>query len=115
MLDTRFYKANGPISISELINGLDVELPHEKFADELISGGAMLSASEPGHICFLDNKRYKSQVDTAKATACFVPEKIADIVGHKHIIPIISKTPKAHFGRAMNLSLIHISEPTRPY
>ncbi len=101
MLDTRFYKANGPFSLSDLIDGLDVELPHEKFADELIHSGSMLSVSVPGQISFLGSKRHKSQVDTARATACFVQKNNAEIVGNKHIIPLISKTPKAHFGRVM--------------
>lgn len=101
MLDPRFYKANGPISLSELIDGLDVDLAHEKFSDELITGGAILAGSKAGHICFFNNKRHISQVETAKATACFVPERMADILGQKHIIPIISKTPKAHFGRVI--------------
>ena len=101
MLDARFYSANGPFSLAELIAGLDVELPDAKFADEQILSAATLSLSKPGQICFLDNKRHRNQVDTAMATACFVPEKLAEFIGAKHIIPLISSSPRAHFGRVL--------------
>lgn len=101
MLDTRFYSANGPFSLVELIAGLDVELPDAKFADEKITSAAALSLSKPGEISFLDNKRHRDQVDTAMATACFVPEKLAEFIGAKHIIPLISNAPRAHFGRVL--------------
>ncbi len=109
MLDTRFYSANGPISLAELIDGLDVMLPNEKFGDEKISYGAILSLSKLGDICFLENKRHKSQVETARATACFVPEKLAEVIGAKHIIPLISSAPRAHFGRTLGRLVSQIS------
>jgi len=101
MLDTRFYINKGPFSLAELIEGLDVELPDAKFADEMILSVSKLSTSQPGQICFLDNKRHKSQADTATATACFVTERLASIVGQKNIIPVVTKTPRAHFARAL--------------
>lgn len=101
MIDTRFYISHGPLSLADLIEGLAAELPDPKFGEENISSGAILSKSLPGQICFLDNKRHKEQALTAKATACFVTERLADIVGAQHIIPIVTKTPRAHFARAM--------------
>ncbi len=102
MLDARFYIANGPFSLAELTQDLAAELPDAKFADEMIFTASMLSNSQPGQLCFLDNKRHKSQADTAKATACFVTERLASIVGQQNIIPIVTKTPKAHFARALD-------------
>ena len=101
MFDTRFYIPRGPLSLAELIEGFAAELPDAKFEDEMISSGAILSQSQPGHICFLDNKRHKDQALTAKATACFVTERLAETIGAQHIIPIITKTPRAHFARAI--------------
>ena len=77
-------------------------MPDEKFGEEIISSCANLASSEPSQISFLENKRHKDQVVTASATACFVPEKLAQIVGDRHIIPITSKSPKAHFARCLN-------------
>lgn len=101
MIDTRFYIPHGPFSLADLIEGLAVELPDPKFGEEEVSSGGVLSESLPGQICFLDNKRHKEQALTAKATACFVTERLADVVGAQHIIPIVTKTPRAHFARAM--------------
>ena len=101
MIDARFYIPHGPFTLADLIEGFAAELPAPEFGDEDVSSGGILSASLPGQICFLDNKRHKEQALTAKATACFVTERLADIIGAQHIIPIITKTPRAHFARAM--------------
>ena len=112
MLDSRFYKAHGPISLAELITELNVDLPDARFGDEQITCGATLSLSKPGQVCYLDNKRHSDQVNSAKATACFVPEKLAGLIGTKHIIPLISNTPRAHFGRVLGklVSKLHFDE-----
>jgi len=101
MIDTRFYIPRGPLSLADLIEGLAAELPDAKFQDEMISSGEILSQSQPGQICFLENKRRKDEALSAKATACFVTERLAEVVGAQHIIPIVTKTPRAHFARAM--------------
>lgn len=101
MIDTRFYISHGPLSLSVLIEGLTAELPDAKFGEEEVSSGGMLSESQPGQICFLDNKRHKDQALTARATACFVTERLANMIGAQHIIPIVTKKPRAHFARAM--------------
>jgi len=108
MIDTRFYRSNGTFTLSELVHGLQVELPDEKFGEVRISSGANLADSKPGQISFLENKRHKDQVDTASATACFVADKLAQIVGNRHIIPIVSKSPKAHFARCLNKMVVPI-------
>lgn len=101
MIDTRFYISRGPLSLADLIEGLAASLPDAKFGEEVISSGAALADSKPDQICFLENKRHKDQALTAKATACFVTERLAERVGAQHIIPIVTKTPRAHFARAM--------------
>lgn len=99
MLDARFYTARGPFSLADLLEGLAAELPDPKFGEEMISAASALADSKAGQISFLDNKRRKDQAETAKATACFVTERLASVIGEKHIIPIVSKTPRAHFAR----------------
>ncbi|WP_026942101.1 UDP-3-O-(3-hydroxymyristoyl)glucosamine N-acyltransferase [Hellea balneolensis] len=101
MIDTRFYISRGPLSLGDLIQGLEAELPHAKFSDEEIASGAILAESLAAQISFLENKRHKDQALTAKATACFVTDRLAEIIGSQHIIPIVTKTPRAHFARAM--------------
>jgi len=102
MIDTRFYIAHGPFSLAVLTDGVSVETLDPKFADEMISSANPLGISTVGDISFLENKRHKAQADTAKATACFVTERLAETVGSRHIIPIISKTPRGHFARVLS-------------
>ena len=99
MLDSRFYIPSDPISLGELIAPLEAQIADEKFSDEMIGAVAELAASQPGQISYLENKRHKDKLSTAKATACFVPEALASLVSAQHIVPIISKSPRAHFAR----------------
>ena len=99
MADTRFYDLLGPYSVAELISDLDVVAPQPPFLDEMISGVSGLSESAPGQISFITSKRYKDDLNTAKATACLTPNSAADLIGSSHIVPIISKSPRAHFAR----------------
>ena len=99
MIDPRFYKLASPLTLGEALDGLDVVGPEGAYLEEMISAPANLASSQPGHITFFQNKRLKGQLETAKASACFVPEKLAAQLGERHIIPIISQTPRAHFAR----------------
>ena len=101
MIDTRFYRSKGQFSLSDLIEGLDVEVPHAKFGDVSILGISELGNSKPGDISFLDNKRHKDRLQTAKATACFISPKLAELAGARHIIPLVTNAPRGHFARAM--------------
>ena len=101
MVDTRFYAPLGPVSLGDLIQGLDIEPLTPGFADQLIESGGGLAQSTAGQISFLNSKKYLSQLETAGATACFVPEELAASVGQANIIPLVSKFPRAHFGRIL--------------
>ena len=101
MLDDRFYTSKGPLTLQDIIEGLEVTLPDPKFLDETITHPARLGGAAPGSLVFLENKKHLAELDTCKATACFVNEALSSHVGARHVIPIISKTPRAHFARAM--------------
>ena len=99
MIDTRFYITSKPINLGELTAPLICNLPSAKFDEELINSVSGLVNSKPGQITYLESKRQKHNLDSARATACFVSENLAPLVSEKHIIPIISKTPRGHFAR----------------
>lgn len=101
MIDARFYRSKGQFILADLVEGLDVEIPHAKFGDVKIQGISDLRNSQPGDISFLDNKRHKDRLETAKATACFTTPKLAEFAGARHIIPIVTNAPRGHFARAM--------------
>lgn len=98
MFDPRFYTLKGPLSLANLIEGLDVELePH--FYDEEIKAPSALANAEVGALSFLQDKRRKSDLEGSKATACLVTDRLAPAVGEQKIIPILSASPRAHFAR----------------
>jgi len=98
MFDPRFYTLTGPQSLAYLIEGLDVSVePH--FYDEKIEAPSALATAEVGALSFFQDKRRKNELETAKATACLVTERLASAVDEKKIIPIISAVPRAHFAR----------------
>ncbi len=100
MLDPRFYDLAGPLSLGSIIDGLAVEpILIDTLADEMISEPADLASAKPGQIGFLASGKYKHQLKSSQATACFVTEKFAPLVSEQSIIPIITKTPRAHFAR----------------
>lgn len=101
MLDDRFYVSNGPLTIADLIEGLEAVLPDPQFLDETITHLAGLDGAASGSLVFLGSKKSLTSLETCNATACFVTEKLAGHVGAQHIIPLITKTPRAHFARAM--------------
>ena len=43
MVDTRFYEHLGPVSLAELLGGLDAVLPEGQFGDIQISGAGPLT------------------------------------------------------------------------
>lgn len=98
MIDPRFYTTLGPMNLAQLIEGIDVSLdPH--FYDEVIETPAPLTGAKAGQIIFFQDKRRKSELENCKATACLVTERLAPFISDRHIIPIISKSPRAHFAR----------------
>ncbi len=101
-MDTRFYNVLGPVALGDLVAGLDIQPLEPKFQETEITYGAALSASSSGHISFLQSKKYKADIETAQATACFISEDLAHLAGYAHIIPLISQYPRAHFGRVLN-------------
>lgn len=105
MIDPQFYASTGPLTLAELIEGLNVDLD-PKFYDETISSPSDLKSASIGQLSFFQDKRRKSNLETCKATACFVTERLASQLGDKHILPIISSSPRAHFARAC-AKLVH--------
>lgn len=101
MADPRFYFVSGSKTLAEVIDGLDVQAIEPPYLDAIIDAPQALDASRPGGLSFLTSKKYKDDLSTAKATACFVAESAASLVGEAHIIPIVSKHPRAHFARSV--------------
>lgn len=101
MIDDRFYSVCAPTPLGDLLDGLNVEELDTNILDQVISSVSDLASSSPGTLSFIVSKRNKESLETAQATACFAPEGCAALVGERDIIPIVSATPRTHFGRVM--------------
>ncbi|WP_371397989.1 UDP-3-O-(3-hydroxymyristoyl)glucosamine N-acyltransferase [Fretibacter rubidus] len=111
MIDPRFYSVKGPLCLGHLLDGLAVDTPDPKFNDVMITAPSALAGSKTGDITFLGSKKNLPQLDKSKASACFVTEDLAPMVGARHILPIISKHPRAHFSRTIDRLVV--PHPTR--
>ena len=100
-MDPRFYTARGPLRLARIIDGLDVEPIEGDHLETTIERVASLEGSQPGDLVFVAGKRQLSALDTARATAAFVTPDMAAEVGQRSVLPLVTKTPKAHFGRAL--------------
>ena len=104
MIDPRFYTLrDGGMSLGDLCARLDLPAPDGSLADAVVTKPAALGGSGTGDIAFLESRRAANALKAARATACFVTERLAPQVGDRGIIPIISPTPKYHLARATQL------------
>ena len=99
MIDTRFYTLSAPLSLKDIATLIGVELEIDAAADEMIIAPASLSESQAGEITFFSDKRRKSQLETARATACLTTERLAPFVRDKGIIAIVTDNPRVRFAR----------------
>ena len=104
MIDPHIYALkDGGISLADLCAALGLDAPEGTYAEAVITAPASLESAQPGDIAFLANRKAADALETSKATACFVTAKFAPLVGEKHIIPVITPTPKYHLCEATRL------------
>lgn len=87
MTDPRFFKSEGPFSLGELAQEAGAKLSDEGDRDLLISGVAALDDADGNSITFLDNIKYKPQLQTTKAAACIIsPHNTASAPDHLKLV-----------------------------
>lgn len=101
MIDERFYHLSPSMPLGDVLADLNVGELDPGILDQEISCVADLGSSVPGAISFITSKKHKDALSSARATACFTPKGCAELVGEKDIIPVISETPRTHFGRVL--------------
>ena len=97
MVDNRFYKHLGPISLSELLHDIDVDIPEGQFCDMMIENAAPVGQAGASDISFLDGKGVARKAVDCGAAACLVSAKNAEHLGKAGVLPLISKYPQADF------------------
>lgn len=104
MIDRRFYSYREEgLSLADLCAKLDVTCPEGTFAEIIIVKPAALIGSRTGDITFFENRRHLEALKQSGASACFVTEKLAQLVADQNIVPILTQTPKYHLALATDV------------
>jgi UDP-3-O-[3-hydroxymyristoyl] glucosamine N-acyltransferase len=99
MIDPHFYTLRAPILLSDLTHQLGLVLPIEGASDEKIEVPSELAGSLSGSITFFSDKRRKSQLKTARATACITTERLRPLVEETGMIALVADDPRALFAK----------------
>lgn len=99
MIDTHFYNLRAPMLLSDLTQELGLNLPIEGASDEKINVPSALADSLPGSITFFSDKRRKSQLETARATACITTERFRPLIEKTGMIALVADDPRALFAK----------------
>ena len=104
MIDPHIYATKeGGLSLADLCAQLGLDAPDGSYAEAVVTMPAALSDAPTGSLTFLASRKAADQLENCQATACFVSEKFAPLVGAARIIPIITPTPKYHLCEATRL------------
>ena len=95
-----FYERHGPFTLKDLCPRIEAELPSGADASLAVVDVRTLADAGPGHVSFLDNKRYLPQLGLTKASACLVHPAFAARVP-AGCVPVLAKAPYRSFALAL--------------
>lgn len=101
MVDKRFYNHLGPLSLIELLDGLDVGIPEGQFCDTMIENAAPVGQAGVSDISYIEGRRGIKSLEASKASACLVRPEQAELVGAQNIVPLITSHPRANFAHIL--------------
>ncbi|MDH5558829.1 MAG: UDP-3-O-(3-hydroxymyristoyl)glucosamine N-acyltransferase [Alphaproteobacteria bacterium] len=78
MVDSRFFRSEGPISLGELARLCGAELGVGANPDQMFNDVAPLDLAGPDHVSFLDNRKYIDTFKVSRAGACVVHSDMVD-------------------------------------
>src|SRR5690606_31227156 len=97
-----FFERSGPFPLAEVARASGAELAEGVDGARLIGDVKSLAEAASGHVSFLDNRKYLPQLETTRATACFVAPAFASRVP-AGTAALITKTPYRAFALALQL------------
>ena len=96
MVDTRFFKNNGPFTLAQIAEICEAELEDKTKSDIKIKDMATMSSAAKDEICFFFDKKKKAAGAEIKATACVTTEELAPFVA-QGVVKLISSNPHLGF------------------
>ena len=109
-----FYERAGPYSLGEVAHACQCEIGTnaDVVAENAWDAGAAaqlpisdvlpLDLAQPGHVAFLDNRKYLPQLAGTRASACFVAPAMAPRAP-AGVVPLLTKSPYRAFAQALML------------
>jgi UDP-3-O-[3-hydroxymyristoyl] glucosamine N-acyltransferase len=97
-----FFDRAGPFSLGEVARAVGGELDAGADTGLPISDVRPLSEAGPGHISFLDNRKYAAQLAATQAAACLVHPAVASLVPPA-TFAVRTKAPYRAFAQALHL------------
>lgn len=107
MVDTRFYRNNGPFTLAKVAEICDAELVDTTKGGIEVRDISMMSKAGQDEICFFYDKKMKKEAAEIKATACVTNEDLLPLVP-EHVIALVARNPQEAYRR---LNMAMYSEP----
>lgn len=109
MADPRFFKAGGPLALSQLAEISGASIMSGGDGDAMFNGVAPIDMAGPDEISFLDNSRYLEALANSKAGACVTTAKWQSTVPSGMAV-LVSDDP--HLAFAYIAQAFHPREPS---
>ena len=109
--DPRFFERTGPYPLRAVAAAAHAEAAAGADLDLMLLGVAPLQAAEPGHVSFLDNRRYADALAASGAGAVIVHPGMASLVP-RGCVALLTPDPYAAWARVAGL--FHPAPPPRP-
>ena len=96
MVDSRFYKNNGPFSIKQIAEICSCEVLDASKSDVMIKDMASIFKGGEGEISFFFDKKKKDIASTIKTTACVTSKDFVSLIP-ENVIVLVSENPHDSF------------------
>lgn len=112
MVDSRFYKNNGPFSLQKIAEICGAELKDVSKSEVMIADIASITSGKEGEICFFFDRKKKEMAAQIKTTACVTTPAFAELIP-QGVIVLTCDDPHSAFvklNRAMYEEILHAPE-----
>ncbi len=109
MVDTRFYKNNGPFTLAKVVEVTGAKLLDEAQSDVLIEGLASMESACDKEVCFFFDKKSKAKASNINARACITTDELKDLIPD-NVIVLVCENPKVAFLK-LNEAMYTINAP----
>lgn len=96
MVDTTFFKNNGPFTLAQIAEACGAELRDTTKATETINDIATMDKAGQGEICFFYDKKAKAKAAKIKAAACVTTQEMEALIP-AGVVVLVSTNPKISF------------------